>query len=83
MCLVTQSCPTPCDPMDCSLPDSSVHGGSPGKNTGVDCHALLQKDLPNPGIESRSPPLQADSLPPGAPGKTTEKKDQRKFPIYP
>ena len=24
--LVTQLCPTLCDPMDCSLPDSSVHG---------------------------------------------------------
>ena len=24
--LATQSCPTRCDPMDCSLPDSSVHG---------------------------------------------------------
>ena len=24
--LVTQSCPTLCDPMGCSLPDSSVHG---------------------------------------------------------
>ena len=23
---VTQSCPTFCDPMDCSLPGSSVHG---------------------------------------------------------
>ena len=23
---VTQSCPTLCDPMDCSLPDSSIHG---------------------------------------------------------
>jgi len=28
--------------MDCSLPDSSVHGDSPGKNTGVGGHALLQ-----------------------------------------
>ena len=28
--------------MDCCLPGSSVHGDSPGKNTGVDCHALLQ-----------------------------------------
>ena len=28
--------------MDCSLPDSSVHGDSPGKDTGVGCHALLQ-----------------------------------------
>ena len=24
--LVAQSCPTICDPMDCSLPDFSVHG---------------------------------------------------------
>ena len=24
---------------------------SPGKNTGVGCHALLQGNLPNPGIE--------------------------------
>ena len=24
--LVSQSCPTLCDPMDCSLPDSSLHG---------------------------------------------------------
>ena len=23
---VAQSCPTPCDPVDCSLPGSSVHG---------------------------------------------------------
>ena len=26
LCLVTQSCPTPCDPMDCGPPGSSVHG---------------------------------------------------------
>ena len=29
-----------CDPMDCSLPGSSVHGDSPGKNTGVGSHAI-------------------------------------------
>ena len=28
-------------PMECSLPGSSVHGISPGKNTGVGCHFLL------------------------------------------
>ena len=28
--------------MDCSPPGSSVHGDSPGKNTGVGCYALLQ-----------------------------------------
>ena len=38
--LVTQSCPALFDPMDCSPPGSSIHGDSPGKNTGVGCHAL-------------------------------------------
>ena len=42
LCLVTQLCLTVCNPMDYSLPGSSVHGDSPGKNTGVGCHALLQ-----------------------------------------
>ena len=39
---VTQSCPTLCDPTDCSLPGFSIHGIFPGKNTGVGCHFLLQ-----------------------------------------
>ena len=43
LCLIDQSFPTLGDPVDCSPPGSSVHGGSPGKNTGVGCHALLQK----------------------------------------
>ena len=41
-CLVPKSWPTLCDPTDYSLPGSSVHGNLPGKNTGVDCHFLLQ-----------------------------------------
>ena len=44
--LVTQSCPTLCDPMDCSPPGSSVHGDSPGKSTAVGCHAVLQGIFP-------------------------------------
>ena len=36
LCLVSQSGPTFCDPMDCSLPGSSDHGDSPGKKTGVE-----------------------------------------------
>ena len=51
---VAQSCPTLCDPMDCSLPGSSVHGisrqeywsGLPFPSPG---------GLPNPGIEPGSP----------------------------
>ena len=35
---------------------------SPDQNTGVGSLFLLQGDLPNPGIEPRSPTLQADSL---------------------
>ena len=62
LCLVAQSCPTLCNPMNYILPDSSVHGDSPGKNTEVGCHALLL-DLPNPGIELRCPAFRADSLP--------------------
>ena len=40
--------------MDCSLPGTSVRGNSPGKNTGVGCHFLLQRIFPtqgsNPGL---------------------------------
>ena len=58
---VAQSCPTLCYPMDCSPPGSSVHGiyqariwvGLPFPSPG---------DLLNPGIEPRSPALQADAL---------------------
>ena len=40
---------TLCDPVDCSPPGSSVHGDSPGKNTGVGYHALLQGIFPTQG----------------------------------
>ena len=51
--LVTQSCPALCDSMDCSSLDSSVHGDSPGKNTGVGCHALFQGIFPIRGSNLR------------------------------
>ena len=35
--------------MNCSLPGSSFHEDSPGKNTGVGCRALLQGVFPNQG----------------------------------
>ena len=41
LCLVDQSCVTLCHLIDYSPPGSSVLD-SPGKNTGVGCHALLQ-----------------------------------------
>ena len=39
------------------------------KNTGVDCHALLQGNLPDPGFKTWSPTLRTDSLPAEPPGK--------------
>ena len=35
--------------MDYRLPGSSVHGDSPGKNTGMGCHTLLQGIFPTQG----------------------------------
>ena len=55
--------------MDCSPPGPSVPGDSPGKHTAVGCHALLQGNLPNSGVEPRSPSLQAGSLPSEPPEK--------------
>ena len=48
--------------MDCSPPDSSVHGDSPGKNTGVGCHALLHGIFPTQGLNPGSSALWVDSL---------------------
>ena len=54
LCLITQLCLTLWDSMDSSPAGSSVHGDSPGKNTGVGCHALFQGIFPtqgtNPGL---------------------------------
>ena len=64
---VAWSCPTLCDPMDCSLPGFSIHGifqaramGFSRQGTGVGCHFLLQEIFPTqdraqgPCIASRS-----------------------------
>ena len=55
---VAQSCLTLRDSMD-------LHSlwNSPGENTGEGRLFLSLGDLPNPGMEPRSPTLQADSLP--------------------
>ena len=45
--------------VDCSPPDSSVHGDSPNKNTGVGCCALLQKIFQTQGSK---PSLTSPSL---------------------
>ena len=52
LCFVTQLCLNLCDSMYCSLPGSSVPEDSPGKNTGVGCHAFLQGIFPTQGLNS-------------------------------
>ena len=43
------------DPINCSPPCSSVHGDSPGKNTGVGFHAHLQSIFPTQGLNPGLP----------------------------
>ena len=47
--LVTQLCLTFCDPMDCSPPDSSVHGILQASIVECDSFPILEKPLPSPG----------------------------------
>ena len=48
--LLIQSCLILCNPMDCSLPVSSVHGILPSKNTGVGSYSLLQEIFTTQGL---------------------------------
>ena len=61
---VTQLCPTLCDPMDYT---QSMEFSRPEYWSGLLFPS--PEDLPNPGIEHRSPAFQEDSLPAEPPGK--------------
>ena len=54
--------PTLCDPVDCSPSGSSVHGISQARILESGLPFLSPGDLPDPGIEPESPPLQVGSL---------------------
>ena len=60
---VTKSYLTLCDPTDCSPPGSFCPWDSPGKNTGVRYHFLLQGFFPTQGLNPYLLYWQADSLP--------------------
>ena len=75
--LVAQSCPTLCDSMDCSLSSSSVHG--------IHQSRILEwvvisssRGFCQPGDWTRSPALQADSLPSEPTGKPHGRKTWNK-----
>ena len=69
LCQVTQSYSTLCDPRLLCPWDS------PGKNTGVSCHFLLQRIFPTQGSNPGLPPLQVDSLPSEPQRKPTDLTD--------
>ena len=78
---VTKLCPTLCDPMDGSLPGSSVHGILQARI--LEWVAIsFSRDLSDPGIKPRSPALQADSLLSELPGKPLLTEDESKFLLY-
>ena len=54
-CAQCLSCVWLCRHMDSSLPCSSVHGDSPGKNTGMGSHAFLQGIFPTQSLDWKDP----------------------------
>ena len=64
---VAQSCPTLCDPVNCSLDPLSMGFSKQEYWSGLPFSS--PGDLPYSGIIPASPALQADSLPPEPPGK--------------
>ena len=67
--LVIQSCPTLCDHMDCSPTRLLCAWDSPGKNSGVACHSLLQGTFQTQGLNSGLLHCRQIVLPSEPPGK--------------
>ena len=63
VCSVAQRGPTLCDPMDCSLPGSSVHGVFQARIREWVCHFLLQGIFLTQGLSPHLLHWQVDSLP--------------------
>ena len=66
---VTQLCPTLCDPLVVHQPPLSMEFSRQEYWSGLPCPP--PGDLPDTGIERRTPALQGDSLPSGPPGQPT------------
>ena len=84
--LVTQLCPTLCDPRDLSPPGSSCQWNFPGKDAGVGCHFLLQGLFLTQGSNPHLQHWQPDFLPLSHEGSpqiniTGDKTDNQQGPI--
>ena len=69
---VAQLCLTLCDPMDSSLHQAPPSMGFSRQEYWSSLPFPSAGNLPNPGIEPRSPALQTDTLPSEPPGKPKE-----------
>ena len=69
--LVTKLCPTLCNPMDCSLPGSSVCGILQARTLESGLPFPSPGGRPNPGIKPFSPALAGRFLTAEPPGKLT------------
>ena len=75
--IVTQSCPSLCDAMDCSLPGSRVHGIF--RTRILEWVAIsFSRESSWPGIELQCLALQVDYLPSEPPGEPRGNHQQRK-----
>ena len=78
MCLVTSAL---CEPMDCSLPGSSVHGILWARI--LEWAAISSfRDLTYPGLKPRSPVLEENSLPTEPSDKPLGKTIDKNNPDY-
>ena len=68
-CFIIKSCLTLCNPMDCSLPGSSIYEISQARILEWGFHFLLQGNLPNTGIKPKSPALAGEFFNAELPGK--------------
>ena len=78
--LVSQSCLTLCDPMDCSPPGSSVHGILQARIL-ESCHSLLQEIFLNLGSNPGLLNCRHISLP-SEPPRKTQGKDRNRLGKY-
>ena len=77
-----QSCPTLCDPID-SSPPGSHPWDSPGKNTGVGCHFLLQcMKVKSESEVTQSCPTLSDPMGCSLPGSSVHGIFQARVPEW-
>ena len=78
--LVAQSCPTLCNPLDSSPPDSSVHRILQARKLDWVAAIPFSRDIPDPGLNPGSLTLHAESLLTEPPGKQSMTPDSASRP---